>query len=271
MNLVIVSSVSATGISVDAGLTPAEDRWIFRSLVHTMQRDDDPTAMDRKMERYTLNTVLAYGLRQKMTLMLKLPVVHQNMLMAGSSNRNSGLADLFLLAKYGVYRRNTREYTFGVATTLGLELPTGADTFSSETVDVKPGIYLSYRRGPWGSDFNIDYSWNGFADKSSGGIDPGDELSLDWAFAHQFSMNEKASIAWAPVLELSYKKISSDQLDGNNIANTGESVLFLSPGVKYTRSSLILEALIQFPVSQDQEGSQLKRGTGGLIGLRYMF
>jgi hypothetical protein len=272
VGLVFVSSYAgATGISVDAGLTPAEDRWIFRSILHTMQRDDDPTTMDRKMKKYTLNTVLAYGLQPKLTFMLKLPAVHREMMMAGSTNRDTGLADLFLLATYGIYRRNTREYTFGVATTLGLELPTGADAFTSDTWDVKPGLYLSLRRGPWGSDFNIDYAWNGFADESSSGIDPGDELSVDWAFAHQFSMGEKANVALAPVLELSYKHISPHQSNGNNLANTGEEVLFLSPGIKYTKSSLILEALIQFPVWQDQEGSQLKRGTGGLVGIRYMF
>jgi hypothetical protein len=53
--------------------------------------------------------------------------------------------------------------------------------------------------------------------------------------------------------------------------NTGESFFFLSPGVKYTHSSFILEALIQFPVWQDQKGLQLERDTSGLVGMRYMF
>ena len=62
--LVVVSAIlpvssQAAGISVDAGLTPAEDRWILRTQLRYMQRDDDPTSMDRKMDKYTLNTVLA--------------------------------------------------------------------------------------------------------------------------------------------------------------------------------------------------------------------
>ncbi len=265
------SNVSAAGISVDAGLTPAEDRWILRTQLRYMQRDDDPTSMSLKMDRYTLNTVLAYGLRRNLTLMLKQPIVYQEMSMAVSTSEDTGLADLTLLAKYGIYRRNTPEYTFGVATTLGLGLPTGADAFTSETWNVKPGLYISWRRGPWASDFNISYAWNGFADKSSRGINPGDKLSLDLALAHQFSIGEKADVSLAPVLELSYKNISSDRLQGYNVSNTGESVLYLSPGIKFTKSSFILEALAQIPVRQEQEGFQLKRSISIIVGTRFMF
>lgn len=269
--VMISSNTSAAGISVDAGLTPAEDRWILRTQLRYTQRHDDPTSMGRKTDRYTLNTILAYGLRRDLTLMLKQPAVHQEMSKVGSTSKDTGLADLSLLAKYGIYRRNTPEYTFGVATTLGLELPTGADAFTSETWDVKPGLYLSWRRGPWASDLNIAYAWNGFADEGIGGIDPGDELSLDWALAHQFSLGEKADMSLTPVLELSYKNISPDRLKGHNVSDTGESVFYLSPGIKFTKSSFILEALAQIPVWQEQEGSQLKRDTGIIIGMRFMF
>ncbi|MEE8424000.1 MAG: transporter [Thermodesulfobacteriota bacterium] len=203
--------------------------------------------------------------------MLKQPVVHQEMSMADSTSKDTGFADLSLIAKYGIYRRNTPEYTFGVATTLGFELPTGADAFTSETWDIRPGLYTSWRSGPWATDFNIAYAWNGFADESTGGINPGDELSLDWALAHQFSIGEKARVSFAPVLELSYKNIWPDQLRGDNVANTGDFVLYLSPGIKFTKSSFILEALLQIPVWQEQKGSQLKRGIGGLVGTRFMF
>lgn len=269
--VLVSSNVSAAGISLDAGLTPAEDQWILRTQVRYMQRDDDPTSMNRKMDRYTLNTVLAYGLRRNLTLILKQPAVYQEISVAGSTSKDTGLADLSFFVKYGIYRHNTPEYTFGIATTLGLELPTGADTFTSETWDVKPGLYMSWRKGPWASDFNIAYAWNGFADESSRGINPGDKLSLDCALAYQFSIGEKADVSLTPVLELSYKNISPDRLESRNVSNTGESVLYLSPGIKFTKSSFILEALVQIPVWQEEEGSQLKRGTVVVIGTRFMF
>jgi len=264
-------SANAAGISVDAGLTAPEDRWIIRTQVRYMQLKDDPTLMDRKMTTYTFPTVLAYGLRPNLTVMLRQPVKDQEMSMAGSSSRNTGLGDLFALGKYKIYRRNTPQYTFGIASTVGLEFPTGADSFTSETWDLQPGLYTSWRSGPWATDFNIAYNWNGFADRGRNGVNPGDELSLDWALAYQFSFGEKARVSFAPVLELSYKNISPDRLRGHDVLNTGESVLYLSPGIKLTVSSFILESLLQIPIWQDQKGSQLERGMGGIVGTRFMF
>lgn len=261
----------AAGISVDAGLTPAEDRWIVRTQLRYMQRHDDPTIMGRRTERYLFNAVVAYGFRRNLTLILKQPAVHQKMSMTGSTNRETGLADLSLLAKYKIYRHNTRVYTFGAAATLGLELPTGADAFTSDTWDLKPGLYLSWRRGRWASDFNIDYAWNGFADDGAGDIDPGDELSMDWSLAHQFSIGREADTTLAPVLEISYKNITGDRLDNRTVKNTGETILYFSPGLKFTKSSFILEALAQIPVWQDQEGSQLEQSTVILAGMRFMY
>jgi hypothetical protein len=267
----VSSYANAAGISVDAGLTPAEDRWIVRTQLRYMQRHDDPTIMGRRVERYLFNAVVAYGLRRNLTLILKQPAVHQKMSMTGSTNRDTGLADLSILTKYKIYRHNTRVYTFGAAATLGLELPTGADAFTSETWDLKPGLYLSWRRGRWASDFNIDYAWNGFSDDGAGDVDPGDELSMDWALAHQFSIGREAEIALAPVLEVSYKNVTRDRLKGHHMKNTGETILYFSPGFKFTKSSLILEVLAQIPVWQDQEGSQLKQTTVVLAGMRFMF
>ncbi len=74
-----------------------------------------------------------------------------------------------------------------------------------------------------------------------------------------------------PVLEFNYKHFSPDRLSGRDVSDTGESLFFLSPGIKFTKSSFILEALVQFPVWQDQEGAQLKQGTRLIVGTRIMF
>ena len=58
--LVLLSSIAfSAGISVDAGLTPAEDRWIFRSQVRYMQRDSNGSGMAGKMENTMVMTVRA--------------------------------------------------------------------------------------------------------------------------------------------------------------------------------------------------------------------
>ena len=261
----------AAGISVDAGLTPPEDRWIIRTQFRYMERKDDPTSMDRKMEMYAFPVVVAYGFRPDLTFLVRQPVKHRNMYMSGSVNRDTGFDDLFVLAKYKLFRKNTRDYTLGIASTLGLELPTGDDDFGSETWDLQPGLFTSWRSGPWQSDFSVSYKWNGFADNGKNGLEPGDELSIDLAFAHQFNLTEKADTSLTPVLELNYKHLSNDDLSGRSVSNTGESLFFVSPGLKYTKSSFILEALVQFPAWQDQEGSQLEQGVRYIVGTRFLF
>ena len=271
---VITTSIqyaSAAGISIDAGLTPPEDRWIVRNQFRFMQREDDPTSMDREVEKYVFPFVVAYGFKPELTFMARQKFINKNMSMGGSTSRDSGLDDLFLLAKYKLFRRNTRDYTFGMASTIGLELPTGEDEFSSETWDLEPGLFASWRSGPWASDFRAAYKWNGFADKGKNGLDPGDKFSVDLAFAHQFSINGNPDISIAPVLEFNYEHFLSDRLDGDAVPNTGESVLFISPGIKFTKSSFILEALVQFPVLQDQKGLQTELGTRFIVGTRVLF
>jgi hypothetical protein len=132
-------------------------------------------------------------------------------------------------------------------------------------------VYGSFRRGLWATDFSAAYKLNGFAGERDDDLEIGNELSLDWAAARQFLIGGSANITIAPVLELSYRDAAADELSGQNLANSGEDVLYLSPGVKYVRSSLILEALVQVPVWQDQNGTQVERGTGFLLGLRKMF
>lgn len=267
----IPARARAGGISVDAGLTPPEDQWIIRTQMRHMRRKDDPLPMKRKMSTYAFPVVLAYGFRSDLTFMIRHMTMNQKMSMPATTTRDKGTGDLFILAKYKAYRVNTPKYTLGIAPTLGLELPTGDDAFTSDTWDLNTGLYISGRSGFWEMDFNIAYDWNGFADEDDDGVDPGDQLSLDWALTYKFSLEQNARVSLAPVLELTYKKIWPDQLDNHDVTNTGESVLYLSPGVQFIVGSFIMEALFQVPVWQHQKGSQLERSAGILIGTRFLF
>ena len=271
MHALLVSRAAAVGITADAGLTPPEGRWILRTQIRYMQRVNDPTSLERNMKLYGFPLVLAYGIRSNLTLMVRQALMHREMSSVSSDRKDTGLGDLFILAKYKAYRINTRDYTFGIAPTLGLEFNTGEDPFTSGTSDLRLGLYSSWRSGPWGSDFNIVYSWNGFASDNEDNVNPGDEMSLDLAFAHQFNVYENATRSLTPVLELSYRKISPDRMEEMDLPNSGESVMYVSPGIKFTASSIILEALVQIPVWQQQEDSQLERSVGVLGGVRFLF
>ena len=265
------AQVHGAGISVDAGLTPPEDRWILRNQLRYMTRKNDPTSMDRHTSIYKFPTVLAYGVTSDFSVMVRQAIQSRDMDMMGKSNKDTGLDDLFFLVKYKLFRENTSVYTFGMAATLGFEFPTGDEDFTSDTWDVMPGIYSSWRKGPLASDLQIAYKWNGFADRGENGLNPGNELHLDFAWSYQFSLTDDSSISLAPVLEFSYLNIAPDRRNGRNLSNTGENVVYVSPGLKFTRESFIIEALLQIPVWQDQKGSLPERGIGVIVGTRFLF
>jgi hypothetical protein len=255
------------GISVDAGLTPPEGRYILRAQTRYMQRSDEMS----EMAMYKFPFVLAYGVRSDFTLMVKQIITRRSMTMGRSTNTESGFDDFFALAKYKAYRRNTRHHTFGIAPTLALEMPTGSDEFSSETWDMTAGLYLSWRSGSWATDFNMAYTWNGITGRSKNGLVPGDKGTLDVAFAYQFSIGGSPYSSLTPVLELNYEDARAGQLDGDNVQHTGGSALYVSPGLKYTMPSFIIEGLVRIPASWDQNGTQPDPDLGMLVGVRLLF
>ncbi|MBW7995322.1 MAG: transporter [Candidatus Glassbacteria bacterium] len=258
--------LNAAGISVDSGLTPPLDRWIVRSQVRLTGREPI-TAGAAEMDATVVPLVVAYGLRSGVTVMLRQAVMSREM----GAMSETGLGDTFLMAKFKALRINTRSYVFGIAPTLGLELPTGETGLSSDTWDLRPGLFFTFRHGLWDEDLVLAYTWNGMAGESAGGVDPGDELAINFAIARQFGLNNDFSITLAPLLELSYLDVSHAELGGNPVGDTGESVIYLSPGVKLTINSLVLEALWQNPSWQHQNGSLAERRSTVLVGARVMF
>ncbi len=101
-------------------------------------------------------------------------------------------------------------------------------------------------------------------------IDQGDAVEVQAALSRQFSVGSYADIALAPVMESSHQELSADSNGDLAVANTGESVILVSPGGELTWGSFILEGLVQFPVWQDYEGAQTERSTSVLLGIRLM-
>lgn len=259
-----LSQVYASGISVDAGLTPAEDRWIVRMQYRQMSMDESMHQMNMDM----FMAVIAYGYNRDVTIMIRQMAVSRVISMSGNKIKSSGLTDLTVSGKFGVYRKNTRDMILALAAILGLKMPTGAEDISTGTWDGQAGIYGSWRRGRWGSDLNLNYTWNGFAGLATSGIKPGDVIGIDVAFSYQFSLGSSGKTSLTPVFELNYHHSMAGKSEGQDVGGDG-SILFISPGLKFTYDSFILEALIQHPVDQTYKNSEQNRR--GLIGFRYMF
>ncbi len=223
------------------------------------------------MQMYAFPIVAAYGLRNYLMIMARQPVLTRRMIMMGSSGRNTGFGDLFVLVKYKAFRKNTPGYTLGISPTLGLSMPTGNREFTSDTWDMNAGLYVSGRSGRWATDLNFGYQLNGLSGGSEDDIEIGDEISVDWAGAYQFSHNPAWKSTIAPVLELSFRRTMPNTLNDIEISDSGERVFYVSPGAKLSMPSVIVEALVQIPVWQSQRGDQLDRKTGFITGIRFLF
>jgi len=269
--LIPVVEAMAVGISIDAGLTPPEGRWILRTQVRSMSRTESSGAAEPKMDRLMVPLVVVHGLRPQLTIGLRQIIDSRTMTMMGNKNTESGFSDLYFFAKYKVLRVNTRQYTLGIAPVLGIEAPTGSSDISTDYWSLNAGVLVSGRAGKWGADLNIGYGVRGFAGLEDNRYEPGNEWGIELALARQIPVGNSGQTSLAPVLEFGWKDEASTTFDGSNEPNTGESIFTIAPGLKYTRGGLIFEGLVRIPVSQDQNGMQLEMGNMYLLGVRYMF
>lgn len=267
--LVLNGENSAAGISVDAGLTPAENRWMIRVQSRQMGATSQPSTPTRQMKSQANVFIAAYGLRPNITLIGMQGWMKKEMTMMGVLNKSSGLADLNLLIKYLIHRTNTRHQTLGIAATVKFTLPTGEDDFSNDYWSFTPGFYLSLRRDTWAIDASTTYRIQDIFSQQAE-MTRGQEYTLDAAVARQFPLKAFKNMALAPVLEFNLLLDQADQSLSIQTSNT-ESVVFLSPGIKYTYGSLILESLIQVPIWEKAPITSLEKDVRWRIGLRFMF
>jgi hypothetical protein len=226
---------------------------------------------ENEMRMYAFPVVVAYGLQNYLMIMVRQPIVTRRFAMMGSEGRNTGFGDLFALIKYKAYRRNTPGYTLGISPTLGVSFPTGSREFTSDTWDMNMGFYVSARAGRWATDLNFGYRLNALSGGSDDDVEIGNEISVDWAGAYQFSHSRNWKSTVAPVLELSFMRTLPGTLNDIDIPDTGERLFYVSPGAKLSMPSLILEALVRIPVWQSQRGNQLEKSTGFITGFRFLF
>ena len=236
----------------------------------TMQKEGVMNGINREMSTFMYPIVVVYGLRPDVTVMVRQMILDRTMRMPMSTTASSGLGDLFINFKYKLYRKNTDSYMLGIAPTLGATLPTGKESFSSNAFDLQAGLYSSFRKDSFGADLNIAFKKMDLFGKKPDDIEMGNELSWSLAFARQFSLDLNAHVTLAPVVEINFVHVFPNKINGQEQTNTGETVYNLSPGLKLTTPNIAFEALLQPVMSQKQNGIQLERKTGIILGIRFL-
>lgn len=257
MFFTLLSVTNAGGISVDSGLTPPQNRVIFRTQARFMNRTMTNSGVEMQIRGNPL--VLAYGLSPKLALMGR--IIHMTRLVNSMTPAQSGWSDILLLGKFKLWRKNTAAQTVGLAGVVAGEIPTGSEGFSSDTYAGIAGLQGSLRRGSLIVELNLETKLAGLfterTEKKSG------EWSLNSAIAWIVPVGSSGRMALTPVVEFTRVVNWKTEVTGRHV--------WVSPGMKLTISSFIIEGLFQYPVSQFSSDQSFKSKPGGLIGIRLMF
>lgn len=223
-----------------------------------------------------------YGLTNDLTLGLKLPYVSLRNIRASHAEtpdelhnhgNSSGIGDLSVVARYRFIKDSNTG--FGSSVIGGIKAPTGKTTVNdsegerleaehqpgSGSWDPIIGLAATKRIGDISLDANILYI---LSTKGSQETDLGDTLNLNAAVSWRAV---KKDVAVDLVLEANGQWKQKLKIGGVKDPNSGETVLFLSPGLRLGfKNNMMAYISAGFPVVQDLNGIQTKTRTRTLFG-----
>ncbi len=245
----IVQTSLLAQISTDAGLTPAQDRWIFRTQYRTMGMENSMMKTNTQM----VPVVLGYGITSGISIMARSGYVHKSY----SNNEvvNRGVNDLYLLSKFRLYRKNSSNYTFGIAPYVASNIPIGSKEVSDRTWNPEMGLNISFRPRFLSLDLSTSYTFNDVLEKIS--TEHMNSYNLDISFSGKVPIAAKSDQIISPVTEFNFSGTSN--------------LLYISPGISYMHTSFAIELLYQIPVYELENPGQMNHTSRGIIGIKYLF
>jgi len=255
MALINTNSLLGGGISTDAGLTPAQDRWIVRMQYRHMGMESAMMDMNTQM----VPVVLAYGITPAISVMTRAMYVDRS---SNSRMPQKGMNDLFILSKFRLYRKNTAKYVLGIAPHIASNVPIGNRDVSPRTWNPVLGLNFSFRPRFFAIDVSSSYTLVDVSNKTD--VSESNKFAINTAFSGQIPLKGNSGKTLSPVLELNYFSETSENENGNKPGG-----LFISPGLAYRIGSFSLEGLLQFPVYQKETGVEQTERL--IAGVKYMF
>lgn len=241
-----VASAQQTNLT-PAATTPGDGRIYPETQLRWYARDGADDVLE-------LNQKLSYGFGGKAAASLEVPY-----------DFDEGFGDARLGFKYRFLQLDIGSVdTLRVAAIGGLELPTGTDSISSDSIDPYLGIAVTSIRGRFGWNAAATlYSTGDDAPIARGPLDlEGELLKLDGSLAWRIAPVEYGSEFVAATYVV---------LDTNAYFGGSENTeVWLSPGLLYEAPDFALECSLLLPASQDVAGRP-ERDYGVMVGLRLLF
>ncbi len=262
----------AQGINTNVALPVAKGEGIWRSQLRARVASDDPTPLDRRIETVVAPQTLVYGITPRLTAFATLPLLARRRVETGSSTEHTSPAfgDLTLLGRYTVLADDYAPLsTRRAALIAGVKLPTGADRFGTPSYDPILGAVGTWAANRHELDVDLLYTLG----TKRRVFEAANRLRSDLAYRYRLWPRRfgRGLRQVGAVLELNGRWAGRTRRDGSTVRDSGGQVLFLSPGLQYVTSRLIVEASLQLPVAQSLNGDQVETDFVGVLSVRVPF
>lgn len=278
-----VAILTFSAVPVAKGTSDWVDRFVY------VKASDDPSLSDLDFELKGNVQVFFYGVTSKLYVAGIFPYFDKRLEFTVPEGRfqrgDSGLADTTYIASYEILRRDYPGKTFRGRVYAGFEAPTGDDD-ESDRFGVLPQP-LQLGSGSWDGVFSNYYSLQAIRweisqefvykiNTEANDFEFGDVFShnsaLSWMI-YPVSLNRFDEMIYDVMFVLELNGVWSDRSEslGAEIADSGGYSLFISPGLQLRTNEIFVEAIVQLPIIQDLNGTQLETDYIVTAGFRIAF
>ena len=271
LGLWIAGEARAQGINTNVALPVAEGELIWRSQLRFQRATDDPSPLDRELDRVVASQTLVFGATPRLSVFTTAPIlVRQELESGGSEERDSALGDLRLLTRYMLFIDDYAPLsTRRVALLAGVKLPTGADRFGSPTFDPTLGLVATWTA----NRHELDLDALATLGTKRHGFEAGDRFRYDVAYRYRLWPARFGGrlLQLNGLVELNGTWVDRAHEHGRRVQNSGGNVLFVSPGLQLAAVRWIAELSLQIPLVQSLHGDQIETDFVAVVSVRVPF
>jgi hypothetical protein len=210
-------------------------------------------AGDNREKETALN--FTYGITGDWAAGIELPYLDVD----DGSTGSGGRGDIKLFTKYRFWRNDTLGAQESAAVLVKVKLDTADDGASpalgSGTTDTILGLTYGYEGRKWYRWASIRYRLNGTNDA---GLQRGEKVLFDLVGGIRFRPTGYLEPDTVWLLELNGEYGDRADFNGMNVANTGGTEWFVSPGIFWTKRNFAIKAGVQIPIVSNLNGAQNK-------------
>jgi hypothetical protein len=257
-------------IVAPAGRTLFNRTVMIRSFVRNDNFDEDIPG--HHVRQYVNPYAVVWGAYPNLNLTFVAPLVIIQSGNPGDPSQNfthASFADGSIFARYDLLRKNVpRGYT-RLSPEIGVKVPSGG-AFSTGSTDMLGTLVVSHWRDPHAMIADGQFTYTTANDK---GLRLGNRWNYDLAYLYRLlPLHGLGMPALYVLLEMNVEHVRPGNQAGMPLADSGGSLVFLSPGLEFQPSNrLLLEFSAPLPVVRDLNGKQLRPSSSFLVGIRWLF